>query len=57
MPVLVSFYNVAVSGSGVGGCDFYPGNTVAFSADLEVQIDPTFAGASDFILQTKRLIL
>ena len=50
-------YDAAVSGLGVGGYDFHPGNTVGFSADLEVQIDPTFAGASDFILQMNRLIL
>ena len=56
MPALNSFTTL-LSGLGVGGCDFYPGNTVAFSADLEVQIDPTFAGASDFILQTNHLIL
>ena len=45
-----SVYVASVSGGGSGGPQFYPGSTLDFSADLMVQIDPTFADASDFNL-------
>lgn len=44
-------YTDSISGLGTSGGQFDPGDSVGFSADLKVQIDPTFADASDFKIE------